>query len=98
VSHINGGAAYPAFAQFASLSDQHQQDISERSAQTRHISELSAEYQRIIRRTSEEHQNIRGTSEQHQSSISESGRLNINISDVSANYQSHSQRHILNHA
>src|SRR5205807_3125369 len=58
VSHIYGGAAYPAFAQFASLSDQHQQNISEASAQTRHISELSAEYQTNIRGTSEHQRNI----------------------------------------
>src|SRR6266478_7512590 len=66
VSDIYGGAAYPAFTQFAPLSDQHQYNISERSAQTRHISELSAEYQRTIRRTSEHRTNVRGTSEQHQ--------------------------------
>jgi hypothetical protein len=52
----------------------------------------SASSQLNIRGPSEEHQNIRRTSEGHQRSISESGRLQMNISDVSANYQSHSQR------
>ena len=66
VSDIYGGAAYPAFTQFASLSGQHRHNISEKSAQTRHISELLAEYQRTIRRTSEHQTNIRETSEQHQ--------------------------------
>jgi RNA-directed DNA polymerase len=45
VSDIYGGAANPAFAQFATRSAEHPWNISERSAQTRHISELSAEYQ-----------------------------------------------------
>jgi hypothetical protein len=49
VSHINGGAAYPAFMQFASLSAKHQLNISETSANTSGISELSAEYQRNSR-------------------------------------------------
>jgi hypothetical protein len=85
VSHIYGGAAYPAFAQFASLSDQHQQNIGETSAQTRHISELSAEYQTNIR-----------TSEEHQRNISQSGRAQVNIRYASVNHQLRSQRRTAN--
>jgi hypothetical protein len=85
VSDISGGAAYPAFAQFASLPAQHQQNISERSAQTRHISELSVEYQTNIRGTSEHQRNIGRPSEDYQRSISA----------ASANYQLRSHRHIV---
>jgi len=66
VSDIYGGAAYPAFAQFASLSAKHQLNISETSANTSRISKLSAEYQRTIRRTSEHQTTIRGPSEEYQ--------------------------------
>ena len=96
VSHIYGGAAYPAFAQFASLSDQHQQNISETSAQARHISELSAEGQTNIRGTSEEHQNIRGISEKHQRNISQSGCVQVDIRYASVNHQLCSQRQTVN--
>jgi hypothetical protein len=76
----------------------YQVNISRTSVKDQHKRGTPASCQLNIRGPSEEHQNIRRISEEHQSSISESGRLHMNISDVSANYQSHSQRHILNYA
>jgi hypothetical protein len=51
MSDINGGAAYPAFAQFASLSPKHQQNMSETSAGTSRISELSPKHHQNISET-----------------------------------------------
>jgi hypothetical protein len=66
VSHIYGGAAYPAFAQFASLSAKHQPNISETSTNTSRISELSAEYQRNISQSARSQVNISDSSVNYQ--------------------------------
>jgi hypothetical protein len=61
-----GGPAYPAFAQFASLSAKHQLNIRERSTNTRRISELSAQYQRNISQSARSQINISDASANYQ--------------------------------
>ena len=58
----------------------YQLNISRTSVKDQHTRGTSASCQLNIRGPSEEHQNIRATAEEYQRSISQSGRLQVNIS------------------